>query len=151
MKRRVVAAAAAVICVATAAAAQPLVQRISDRRANYKQMAAAVKGIKDQLHASNPSVMAIRRNSTVILRFAPQVLRWFPPGSGAQAGVRTRARPEIWSNPDRFTSAGARLVVAARDLDAAARSGDANAIRTAMSGLTRACSNCHDDFRMPEE
>ena len=114
-------------------------------------MAAAVKGINDQLHASSPSVMAIRRNSTVILRFAPQVLRWFPPGTGPEAGVRTRARPEIWTNPGGFTSAGARLLVAARDLDSAARRGDPNAIRAAMSGLTHACSNCHDDFRGPEE
>lgn len=149
MKRHVLAAAAAV-CVVTAAAAQPLVARISDRQANYKQMAAAVKGINDQLHGSSPSVPAIRRNSNVILRFAPQVLRWFPPGTGPEAGVRTRARPEIWSNPGGFTSAGARLLVAARDLDSAARRGDANAIRAAMSGVRRACSNCHDDFRAPE-
>jgi cytochrome c556 len=150
MKRLAVAAAAA-CCIVTAATAQPMIQRISDRQAHYKQMGAAVKAINEQLRASSPSIPVIRRNSALIVRFAPQVLTWFPAGSGPEAGVRTRARPEIWTNPRGFTSAGARLVVAARGFDAAARGGNMNAVRSAMSGLTGACSNCHDDFRAPEE
>lgn len=148
MKRLILAGAAA-LCAATAAA-QPLVQRISDRQANYKQMAAAVKGINDQLHGPSPSLPAIRQRSAIILRFAPQVLHWFPHGSGPEAGVRTRARPEIWTDHQGFTRAGAALLVAARGLDAAARGTDVAAVRAAMSQVTRACSGCHDDFRAPE-
>ena len=153
--RHVVLAAAAVLTVTAAAGAQlgprAAAGTIHARQAHYKQMGAAMKGINDQLHGSSPSVPAIRHGSAVIARFAPQVLGWFPRGSGPEAGVRTRARPEIWSDHDGFTRAGAGLLVAARNLDAAARGGDVAAIRAAMAGLTHACSNCHDDFRAPEQ
>lgn len=124
---------------------------IRARQANYKQMAAAFKGINDQLRSSSPSVPAIRRGSAVIARHAPRLLRWFPRGSGPEAGIRTRALPLIWSDRAAFTRAGAGLVVAARNLQAAARSGDVAAIRAAAPAVGRACSGCHEDFRAPEQ
>jgi len=152
--RHVVLAAAAAALIVTAAGAQLAPRQaaatIHARQANYKQMAAAVKGINDQLRGGNASIPQIRRGSAVVARFAPQLLRWFPRGSGAETGIRTRARPEIWSDNAGFTRAGAALVVAARNLDAAARGGEVPAIRAAMAGVARACSGCHDDFRAPE-
>lgn len=120
------------------------------RQANYKQMAAAMKALTEQVRGSSPSLPVIRRSSATILRFAPQLLRWFPAGSGAEAGVRTRARPEIWSDHAGFTRAGAGLLLAARGLDAAARGGDMAAIRSAIPQVAHACSACHDDYRAPE-
>jgi len=92
----------------------------------------------------------VRRNSARLLGFAPQVLRWFPPGSGEEAGVRTRALPQIWSDRAGFRRAGALLLVAARNLDAAARSGDIARIRAAAPQVSHACSNCHDSYRAEE-
>jgi cytochrome c556 len=145
--------AAALAAVVTAAAAQTRApgDTIRMRQANYKQIAAAMKGINDQLHGADPSIPAIRAGSRTILGYAPQVLRWFPRGTGPEAGVATRARPEIWSDHEGFTRAGAGLLVAARTLDAVARRGDIAAIRDAMAGVRRACSACHDDFRAPEQ
>jgi len=147
-------AAAAALSFAAAAAAQLRPQEaagtIRTRQANYKQMAAAMKGINDQLRSRRPSAQAIRRSSAVIAGFAPRLLTWFPRGSGLEAGVRTRARPEIWANHRDFTRAGAVLVVAARNLDAAARRGDVAAVRAALPAVSRACGGCHDDYRAPE-
>lgn len=145
----------AAVCTMTAAAGAQLAPRraaatIHARQAHYKQMAAAVKGINEELRGADPSVPAIRRGSAVVARFARQILRWFPRGTGPEAGVPTRARPEIWSDHAGFTRAGAGLLVAARNLDATARSGDVAAIRAAAAGLSRACRACHDDFRGPE-
>ena len=78
------------------------------------------------------------------------MLGWFPRGTGPETGVRTRAKPEIWSNPSGFRLAGAALLVAARELSAAAQSGDVARIRAALPGVTRACGGCHDSFRAPE-
>jgi cytochrome c556 len=142
--------AAAVAAVISAAVLAAPADTIRMRQGNYKQIAAAMKGINEQLKSSEPSLPAIRAGSRTILGFAPQVLRWFPRGTGPEAGVRTRARPEIWSDHAGFRSAGARLLVAARALDSAARSGDLAAIRAAAPELAHACSNCHDDFRAPE-
>src|SRR6185436_1642614 len=123
---------------------------IRERQAHYKQMGGAMKGINDQLHSSAPSIAAIRQGSRVIVGYAPHLLRWFPHGTGPEAGVRTRALPEIWSDNQNFRRAGATLLVAARALDAAARSGDMGAIRAAVPQVAHACGNCHDSYRAPE-
>jgi cytochrome c556 len=150
--KHILLAAAAIAAIVTAAAAQNRgpADLIRDRQAHYKQMGAAIKGINDQLHSSAPSVQAILQGSHVIVTFAPQLLRWFPHGTGQEAGVRTRALPEIWSDNQNFRRAGATLLVAARALDAAARRGDMDAIRAAVPQVAHACGNCHDTYRAPE-
>lgn len=148
--RRLLLGTFTVIGLVGVAVAQTPAQRIAARQGHYKQMGAAMKGINDTLHSGSPDLALVRRNSAVLLRFAPQVLTWFPRGSGAEAGVRTRARPEIWSDWPGFQRAGAGLLVATRQLDAAARGGDLAAIRAAVPQAAHACSACHDDYRAPE-
>jgi cytochrome c556 len=146
-------AAAALAGIAAAAAAQnpaPAADTIRTRQANYKQMGAAMKAINDQMRGGAPSIGAVRAASRTIVGHAPNVLRWFPRGTGPETGLRTRARPEIWSDHAGFTRAGATLLVAARGLDAAARRGDVAAVRAAVPAVARACSGCHDDYRAPE-
>ena len=152
---KIVVAAAAVAAVVTTAAAQTRVagtpaERIHARQANYKQMGGALKAINAELKGDAPSIDVIRQSSHLIVTYAPQVLRWFPRGTGAEAGVRTRAKPEIWSDAAGFRRRGAGLLVAARNLDAAARRGDLAAVRVAVPQLAQACSNCHDNYRAPE-
>jgi len=145
-------AAAAIAAIVTTAAAQNRAPAdvIHMRQANYKQIGAAMKGINEQLRSDTPSLPAIRAGTRRIVGFAPQVLRWFPRGTGPEAGVRTRALPQIWSDSANFRRAGATLLVAARALDAAARRGDMEAIRAAVPQVAHACGNCHDSFRAPE-
>ncbi|TMJ19393.1 MAG: cytochrome c [Alphaproteobacteria bacterium] len=153
MKHLILTAAALAALVTTAAAqnrASSAAETIRMRQANYKQMGGAMKGINDQLRSGAPSIDAIRAGSRTIVGHAPNVLRWFPRGTGAESGVRTRARPEIWSDHSGFTHAGAALLVAARNLDAVARRGDVDAVRAAVPAVARACSNCHDSYRAPE-
>lgn len=125
-------------------------QLIQARQAGYKQIQGAMKGLSDQLRASEPSLPTIRQHSAVIARLAPQVSGWFPAGTGAEAGVRTRAKAEIWSSGPAFRTASVNLVVAARRLDAAAQANDLAAVRAAVPGLGGACRECHDQFRGPE-
>jgi cytochrome c556 len=151
VKRLVLSAVAVAAIVTTAVAQTPSpADRIHERQAHYKQMGAAMKGMYDQLHASTPSIDSIRQGSRVIVTFAPQLLRWFPRGTGPEAGVTTRALPVIWSDNANFRRAGATLLVAARALDAAAQRGDMDAIRPAVSQVAHACGNCHDTYRAPE-
>src|SRR5690348_11850379 len=87
VKRLILAAAAVAAIVTTAAAQNPSAAGlIRERQAHYKQMGAAIKGINDQLHSSAPSIDAIRQGSRVIVTLAPQLLRWFPRGTGPEAG-----------------------------------------------------------------
>ena len=150
--KHILLAAAAVAAIAAAAAAQNRspADLIRERQAHYKQMGGAMHAISEQLRASEPSLDTIRQGSRIIVTYAPQLLRWFPRGTGPEAGVRTRALPEIWSDNQNFRRAGAGLLVAARALDAAARSGDLAAIRAAVPQVSHACSTCHDSYRAPE-
>lgn len=154
MKRAVLIAVSGAAILVTAAAAQrpaPNAARvIADRQAKYKQMGAAMRGINDQLRASAPAIAEIRPRTALIADYAVQLLRWFPAGTGPETGIRMRALPAVWSNRDTFTQRGAALLVAARQLDAAARGGDLDQVRAAAPALARACSACHDEFRAPE-
>jgi len=146
-----IAAVAAMVGVASAQPRPGAAGAIHTRQAHYKQIGAAMKGINDQLRASAPSLPVLRRNAALVAALAPRVSGWFPRGTGAEAGVRTRALPEIWSDPQRFRGAAVAFVVAARRLDATARQGDLAAIRMSTRLLGNACRDCHDHFRGPEE
>jgi cytochrome c556 len=154
LKKLVLASVAvAAICAAAYAqhpAASPAAT-IQARQGNYKQMAAALKGISDQLRSGSPDIAEIRPRAALLADRSVRVLTWFPHGTGAEAGVRTRARPDIWSNPDGFRHAGATFVVAARALNNAAQSGDIARVRAAFPAVPRACGGCHDNFRAPEQ
>lgn len=125
-------------------------QLIQNRQAGYKQIGAAFRGVMEQVRASEPNLATIRQHSATIARLAPQVSGWFPRGTGPEAGVRTRAKAEIWTSAGDFRTASVNLVVAARRLDAAAQGSDVAAIRTAFQALGRTCGGCHDQFRGPE-
>lgn len=147
-----VSVAAAVLCGAAFAQrpATSAATTIQTRQGHYKQMAAALKGISDQLRAGSPDLAQIRPRAALLADRSVHVLAWFPHGTGPEAGVRTRAKPEIWSNQQGFRQAGASFVVAVRTLNSAAMAGDIGRIRTAFPAVQRACAGCHDNFRAPE-
>lgn len=154
MKKLVLTSAAAVMLCGAAFAQRPApnpAQTIQARQANYKQMASALKGISDQLRSGNPNLAQIRPRAALLANRSTHVLAWFPHGTGPEARVRTRAKPEIWSNAAGFRHAGATFVVAARALNDAASAGDVARIRAAFPAVQRSCGACHDSFRGPQE
>jgi cytochrome c556 len=126
-------------------------ESIRARQTHYNQIGRAMKGINDELKAGSPSVRAIQGHAAQMRRFAPQIHGWFPAGSGSEAGLKTRAKREIWSDPQGFRRAAQAFVNATRQFDAVARRGDVKAIRAAVPALGAACKGCHDRFRAPEE
>lgn len=153
MRQLVLVGIAVVSLVGVAVAQTPArtpAQLIQNRQAGYKQINIAFRGVLEQVRADEPSLPTIRQHAATIARLAPHVSGWFPRGTGPEAGVRTRAKMEIWSNGPAFRTASVNLVVAARQLDAAARGTDIAAIRAAHQALGRTCSGCHDQFRGPE-
>ncbi len=151
--KRFVLLSVAVVAICGAAYAQRpgAAATIQARQGNYKQMASALKGIGDQLRSGSPDIAQIRPRAALLADRSVRVLAWFPHGTGAEAGVRTRAKPDIWSNPGGFRNAGAAFVVAARALNSAAQSGDIAQVRAALPGVAHACAGCHDTFRAPEQ
>jgi cytochrome c556 len=63
---------------------------------------------------------------------------------------KSRAKPEIWSQPARFDAEKTRFLAAVDALDGVARSGDLAAIKKSYAVVAQSCKSCHDSFRGPE-
>ena len=121
-----------------------------DRHERYEDLGDSMKAIGRELKGGSPSVATIQRHAAEIARFAPQVPSLFPPGTGPETGRRTRAKAEIWSDPQTFRQRAEQFEAAATRFNQAAQSGDLAAIRAAQPAVADACKNCHDRFRGPE-
>ena len=121
-----------------------------DRHERYEDLGKAMKGIGREMKGGSPDVAAIRRHAEHIARFSTEAPSLFPRGTGPETGNRTRAKAEIWSDPDTFRQRMTAFQTEAARFNQAAQSGDLAAVRGAMPGLSDSCKNCHDRFRAPE-
>ena len=120
---------------------------IASRQQSFKQIGKANKGIMDELKSGAPSIANVRANADQLASLAPQITRWFPRGSGPEAGVKTSALPVIWQRTPEFVKDAAALNNAVKTLRAAAASGDVARITAAMPAVGAACKACHETFR----
>lgn len=58
----------------------------------------------------------------------------------------TRAKEEIVLDEAKFKARAEQLQSEVQKLQAAAKSGDQNAVRTAASAVGKTCNSCHEDF-----
>jgi cytochrome c556 len=124
---------------------------IRNRQAGLKEMGTAFKNTMDALRASEPQIIMIQQSARTIKSDSVAIRGWFPAGSGPAPGLKTAAKPEIWTKPVEFRAAQNQLAQAADGLQAAAATGNVDSIRTAARALGGACKNCHDQFKVPEQ
>jgi len=137
--------------VAGEASAADIAAVIHARHEHYEDMGKAMKGITTELKGRSPSVETIRRHAALIAGNGPELLTWFPVGSGPESGRETRAKAEIWSDPETFRRRALAFREESARFNQVAQGGDVAAIREALPALGTACKNCHDRFRAPEE
>lgn len=131
-------------------AASPVAEKaVADRKGNLKEIGGAFKTINDELKTGSPDFNSVRPAARNIADRAPFLLKMFPKGSGPESGVKTRAKPEIWTNNAAFVKLQNDMVAAARSLNAAAIKGDVAALTAARTSLGGTCKSCHDQFRDP--
>lgn len=68
-------------------------------------------------------------------------------GPGTDLGHDTKAKPAVWKDPAKFQAAAKDMQQQVVKLDAAAKGGNLDAIKTAFGDTAKACKSCHDDFR----
>lgn len=105
---------------------------------HMRQLAPMVKGQQAL------DVAAATNAANVLAVLAPVFATAFPAGTDQGD---TRARPEIWSQPDKYKQAMDRYIAESSKMLEAAKSGNADNIRTQFGALSKTCSGCHDDFR----
>jgi cytochrome c556 len=59
----------------------------------------------------------------------------------------TRAMPEIWTERDKFNAAANTMQEEMVKLNAAAKTGNLDAIKAASGNVGKACKGCHDTYR----
>ena len=139
-------AAAAILCCGPAAAQF----KNADAAIEYRQGALAVMDNHfDRLGAMVKGKVpfdaaAAQANADLVATLAK--LPWSAFIEGSDKGD-TNARPEIWSQPDKFKAAAQRLQDETVKLAAAAKSGSPDALKVAFGATAQACKSCHDDFR----
>ena len=126
------------------------VDAIKTRQQGLKDLGAAFKLVRDQVKTDSPDTDKIKVAAVNVKKVADEIATWFPQGSGPEAGVKTAAKPEIWSNADGFTAARNKFIEQADKFVQAANSGDVNAIGGQTKALGEACGACHDKFRVKE-
>jgi cytochrome c556 len=68
----------------------------------------------------------------------------FVPGSDQG---ETRALPEVWSDAAGFKSAAEKMQGEVAKLNAAAKTGNLDAVKTAFGAAGQSCKACHDNYR----
>ena len=61
----------------------------------------------------------------------------------------TRAKPEIWAEKDKFMAAATKMQDEVGKLNAAAKGGNADQIKSAYGAVGQACKACHDNYQKP--
>jgi len=103
-----------------------------------------VKRINDRLK-SKRGLAEIARDAEDIRAAAARLPSLFPPGS---RDGHSEATPAVWERWPEFVAAARALEGEAEKLAATARSGPDAAIAEQFRTTTRACSGCHDVFRV---
>ncbi|MCU0941444.1 MAG: cytochrome c [Hydrogenophaga sp.] len=73
-------------------------------------------------------------------------LPWDAFGPGTDKGD-TKALPVIWTEQAKFKAAGDKMQAEVAKLNAAAKTGNLDAIKASFGAAGASCKACHDDFR----
>jgi cytochrome c556 len=148
----VVIAMSALVCATSVIAASGTpADTIRARQQSLKDLGASFKTVRDQLRVSSTDMAAIKTAGADIKKAADAMATWFPKGTGTEAGVKTAAKPEIWSNSSDFDKKRADFVAAAGKFAELTASGDKAAIGAGVGPLGGACKGCHDNYRVKED
>lgn len=135
----------AIVAEAQIAPAQIIKQRQELMKANGAAAATLVKMIRGEQpytqQAAHQAAVTINNNSK-------QITNLFPPGSGAEAGVKTGALPAIWQNKADFDAKAKTLQDESAKLVAA---NDEAAVKAEVPNVGKACGGCHQTYRAKEK
>ena len=149
---KLLAAAVALFTIALSAGvalAQDKEKVINERQEAMKQQGREMVAVRNYFQGKGEQAAAITAIES-LKKSLPKVPDWFPPGTGiGEVTVKTRAKPEIWQQHDKFLADDKTVIGQIDTLDAAVKSGDKAKIETVFNEI-KFCNTCHETFRAPE-
>lgn len=122
---------------------------IAYRQAVMKSLAANATGLFAILQGDVSYSKNLLGHAKALHEGSMMIVDAFPEGSGA--GAETRAKPEIWTDWEKFAAAAKTLEDASAELVTAAEGGDMAAIGAAAGKVGDACGGCHKPFRVAQQ
>jgi cytochrome c556 len=149
MKPLFLAATAAIVTLASGPAAAQFAKpedAIKYRQSAFTVMASHFGRIAAMAQGKVPfDAQAAAANAAVVSTMARLPFTAFGPGT--DKGAPTRAKPAVFTDP-KVKDLADKMVAEVGKLDAAARSGNLDAIKAAAGDVGKACKACHDDYRL---
>ncbi len=87
---------------------------------------------------------AVQDNMAVVLTMSK--LPWAGFGPETES-IKSKAKPELWMETDKVKAAADKMMGEVVKLDAAARTGNLDAIKKAFGETAASCKACHDAYR----
>lgn len=148
MKKLILAAAAVSSLIAALPAAaqfQKPEDAIKYRKAAFNVMATHFGRVGAMASGRVPfDAKAVAQNAEIATMVSPLPYSAF--GEGTDKGD-TKAKPEVWTEGDKFRAAAAKMQEEMAKLNAAAKTGNQDIIKAAFGPVGQACKACHDHFR----
>jgi len=151
MRIHLVAAAAALSMAAAGVAFAALPKKqahaiMHERHEGMEKIGDTNKLLRREIASSSPFMPTIQSGAATIATLSKRASGWFPVGTGPNVG-KTGAKPEIWQKPADFNARLNDFRGAAKLFNAAAASGDINAVKARYGDLGKTCKACHDSYR----
>lgn len=145
----IVAATLAVGSTAAIAHAESTGNADADKRImKMKELGGAMKAIAAVAKGEAEYTPELNAKAEKIHMIATEMASLFPEGSGVE---EARSKPEIWSQPDKFSKAVADFEMASNGLVAAVATGEQGQIGAALGATGKTCGGCHKPFRKPKD
>lgn len=118
----------------------------------YRQSALFIMGqntgrIGAMAQGRVPFDAKVAADSAATLEFVSR-LPWGAFGDGTDKGaIPTRAKAEIWTDKAKFLELSEKMQAETTKLNAAAKTGNLDNIKTALGGVGASCKACHDAFQ----
>jgi cytochrome c556 len=123
---------------------------VNDRQELMKQQGRQLVAVRNYFQDKGDQATATAAIDA-LMKSVPKVPDSFPPGTGiGEVSVKTRAKPEIWKEHDKFLAADKTVVGQIAQLDTAVKGGDKAKIEAVFKEINF-CNGCHDTFRAKEQ
>jgi cytochrome c556 len=123
---------------------------VTERQDLMKQQGREWVVVRNYLQGKAEQAQAIAAVGA-LQKSLPTVVKYFPPGTGiGEVPIKTRAKPEIWQEHDKFLAADKTVAGQVAALEAALKGGDKEKIEAAFKELD-GCNGCHKEFRAPAQ
>jgi cytochrome c556 len=149
MKRKLILAAAAVAGLTSALPAAAQFAKPEDAikylKSAFNVMATHFGRIGAMANGKAPfDARAAADNADIALMMSKLPYTAFAEGTDRG---ETRAKPEVWSEGEKFRAAANKMQEEMVKLDAAAKTGNLDTIKAAFGPVGQSCKACHDHFR----